>query len=102
MQSYLAAFENIRSIKSGLKIGKKLSDGDNKWLERWYEIQFSDIEIEDPSITQIKEIEKIRSKRDMSSPEKDTKKVLKDIKIKGFEKFWVDMETGNIEGDTMF
>ena len=94
----MAHYENVTSIKSGLKIGKKLSDGDNKWLERWYEIQFSDIEIEDPGM----EMDRIRTKRDILNIDRDTKKVLKDIKVKGFEKFWVDMESGNIEGDTMF
>jgi len=48
------------------------------------------------------EIERIRSKRDITNIDKNVKKVLKDIRIKGFEKFWVDMESGNIEGDTMF
>ena len=47
MKALITQFEHITNIKSGLKIGKKLSNGDDKWLERWYEIQFADIEIED-------------------------------------------------------
>jgi len=32
------SFQHMTSIKSGLKIGKKLGDGDNKWIEKWFEV----------------------------------------------------------------
>lgn len=31
--------ENAISIKSGCKSGKKLSDPDQKWIEKWFEVE---------------------------------------------------------------
>ena len=62
MKNLITQFEHITNIKSGLKIGKKLSNGDDKWLERWYEIQFADIEIEDPET----EIQNVQVRRDLT------------------------------------
>jgi len=36
---------NPQSIKSGCKSGKKLSDPDQKWVEKWFEIEAKDLDL---------------------------------------------------------
>lgn len=36
-------FRMVSSVKSGLKCGRKLSDADSRWVEKWFEIKCKDV-----------------------------------------------------------
>jgi protein gp37 len=38
-------FQNITHLKFGQKAGRKLSDADSRWVEKWMEVRFVDKEI---------------------------------------------------------
>jgi hypothetical protein len=56
----------ISSVKSGLKTGRKLSNADSRWVEKWFEVKCKDVS--------------------------DTKEV-SEIIVKIFSKFWTNINT---------
>lgn len=70
--SYQAiSYRYISEIKSGIKLGRKISDNDEKWGEKWFEIRCKEATVKD-------------------------KKVV-DVIIKLFSKFWTKFD--KIEGE---
>ena len=65
---------NIVELKSGYKSGKKLSDPDVKWVEKWFEVKSNDAGV----------------KKDTSSQ----------ILVKSQSKFWTNIEDNTIEGSS--
>lgn len=62
----------IQSVKSGLKTGRKLSNADSRWVEKWFEVKCKDVS--DPIVT--------------------------DIIVKNYSKFWTNIDTKQIEGES--
>lgn len=71
-------FNLIKSMKSGQKAGRKLSNTDSKWVEKWYEIKCKDIQ----------------------STNKEGDQIVTDIIVKQFSKFWTNTEHNFIEGES--
>lgn len=67
----------ISTIKAGQKCGRKLSDSDSKWVEKWFEIKCKDV----------------------SGPSSNN--VVTDIIVKLYSKFWVNIEQNQIEGESL-
>ena len=68
----------ISSIKSGIKCGRKLSDSDSRWVEKWFEIKC----------------------KDLSGALNNN--VVSDIIVKFFTKFWVNIQSNEIEGESLY
>ena len=64
-------YKFITEIKSGLKLGRKCSDHDAKWGEKWFEINCKEAQLKDKTVL--------------------------DVKIKFYSKFWTKNEI--IEGE---
>lgn len=71
-------YDLVSCIKSGLKCGRKLSDSDSRWIEKWYEVKCKDV----------------------SGAEK--KNVVSDIIVKFYTKLWVNVFKNEIEGESLF
>ena len=61
----------ITEIKSGLKLGRKCSDHDAKWGEKWFEIKCKEASIQDRTVV--------------------------DVIVKLYSKFWTKLDA--IEGE---
>ena len=72
------AFNLIKSMKSGLKAGRKLSNTDSRWVEKWYEIKCKDVQ----------------------STNRAGEQIVTDIIVKHFAKFWTNTEANKIEGES--
>lgn len=70
-------YNMISCIKSGQKCGRKLSDPDSKWVEKWYEVKC----------------------KDLSGAMQ--KNVVSDIIVKFYTKFWVNIQSCQIEGESL-
>jgi hypothetical protein len=58
-------YSMVSSIKSGLKTGRKLSNADSRWVEKWFEVKCKDVQ----------------------------DSVVTDIIVKKFSKFWTNIDT---------
>lgn len=65
-------YKMVSNVKSGLKTGRKLSNADSRWVEKWFEVKCKDI----------------------------SDSVVTDIIVKNFYKFWTNIETNQIEGES--
>lgn len=65
------SYNHVTEIKSGFKLGRKVSDHDQRWAEKWYEIKCKDFSLEN--------------------------KKTKDVIVKFYSKFWTKREF--IEGE---
>lgn len=68
----------IKSMRSGQKAGRKLSNTDSRWVEKWYEIKCKDVQTSNKAGDQ----------------------VVTDIIVKHFSKFWTNTEQNTIEGES--
>lgn len=68
----------INSMKSGQKAGRKLSNADSRWVEKWYEIKCKDVQ----------------------TSSKAGEQIVTDIIVKHFAKFWTNVEENKIEGES--
>jgi hypothetical protein len=73
----LIEFNMIYSIKAGQKCGRKLSDPDSRWVEKWWEVKC----------------------KDLSGALQ--KNVVSDIIVKFYTKFWVNIQSSEIEGESL-
>ena len=67
----------ISQVKSGQKCGRKLSDSDSRWVEKWYEVKC----------------------KDLSGAV--TNNVVSDIIVKFYTKFWINIQNNEIEGESL-
>lgn len=70
-------FNMISEVKCGQKAGRKLSDSDSRWVEKWYEIKCKDLS---GSVSN---------------------NVVSDIIVKFYTKFWVNIQNNEIEGESL-
>lgn len=70
---YNLQLNNASSVKCGMKLGSKLSDLDSKWVEKWYEVRCKDV---------------------------NSDHVVHDIIVKFYSKFWTNVESNTIVGDS--
>ena len=84
-------FSRITSLKYGEKAGRKRSDANARWVEKWMEVSFIDKEVSlaDVSFQQ-------REQSFGSVMKKDI-----DMIVKMFSKFWTNTENNQIEGECL-
>lgn len=46
-------YKHISEIKSGIKLGRKFSDQDEKWGEKWFEIRCRDANTKDRQVVSV-------------------------------------------------
>ena len=77
----------IGSVKCGMKLGQKMSDEDSKWVEKWYEVRCQDTKTRNLKVAP-------------STVQASTKKIVTDIIVKYYTKFWTNVEEDTIEGES--
>ena len=65
---------------TGQKAGKHIAEPDKKWIEKWFELTCDD----------------------MSPPDHPSNAPLQSIIVKYFSKFWTNLDTNLIEGESVF
>ena len=65
---------------TGQKAGKHIAEPDKKWIEKWFELSCDD----------------------MSPPDHPSTAPLQAIIVKYFSKFWTNIDTNMIEGESVF
>mmetsp|Transcript_19352 Transcript_19352/g.29664 ORF Transcript_19352/g.29664 Transcript_19352/m.29664 type:complete len:144 (-) Transcript_19352:1911-2342(-) len=104
----------MTSVKSGLKIGRKLSDADSKWVEKWFEVKLSDSHIAhstailpprkaaDPQAAGPSKLPGVSGKASDSSGSGSLQIAggPHDLIIKSQCKFWTKTDTNEIEGES--
>jgi len=70
-----------------MKLGQKMSDEDSKWVEKWYEVRCQDTRTRNLKVAP-------------STAQASGKKIVTDIIVKYYTKFWTNVVDDTIEGES--
>lgn len=70
-----------------MKLGQKMSDEDSKWVEKWYEVRCQDTRTRNLKVAP-------------STVQGTGKKIVSDMIVKYYTKFWTNVEEDTIEGES--
>lgn len=81
--------QQITSFKSGIKIGSKLRNSNQKWIEKWFDIRCRDV--------------KIQSSKSVNVMDNNVIKPMdQDIIVRFYSKIWVNPELNILEGESCY